>query len=97
MCCPEEVAVHEWNKSLEQLDNWMAAMKMSPQLCQDILAGLCSWHDDQPPDVRSPGRSKDLVIQDTIGWGLTLEGCVVLCWHKQDKIWKACKSTKSSK
>ncbi len=52
--CPAESAVQVWNKSLEQLDNWMMATKMHPQLHQDIITRLRQWHENQPPDISSP-------------------------------------------
>jgi len=36
-------------------------------------------------------------IQDNIGWGLALEGCLAMrWWEEQDIFWKAIKSRKSS-
>jgi len=96
--CPAESAMQVWNKSLEQLDNWMTATKTHPQLRQEIITGLRKWHDNQPPDIRSPGQTEAALAQDKIGWGMALEGCVASHWHlEQDKFWKACKSRRSSK
>jgi len=38
--CLAESAVLKWKKVLEQLDNWMTATKMNPQLKQDSLVGF---------------------------------------------------------
>jgi len=36
-------------------------------------------------------------LQDTIGWGAVLEGCISRSWREeQDQFWKAIKSRKSS-
>jgi len=95
--CPEELAVALWTKALEELDNWMAANKTHPQIRQEIVAGLQPWHnedtDTQPPQEQSSA----VILQDQIGWGVALEGCLVWQWREeQDNYWKAFKSWKSS-
>jgi len=34
--CPATLAVALWNKNLEELENWLVAVKTHPQLQQDI-------------------------------------------------------------
>jgi len=44
-------------------------------------------------DVSEAGQ-----CQQTLGWGIALEGCLVMQWQEeQDRFWKAFKSWQSSK
>jgi len=96
--CPAESAVAQWNKALKELDNWLAATKTHLQIRREILTGLQQWHDDQPEQHPTNARSTAYKIQEAIGWGLALEGCLAARWREeQDQYWKAFKSRKSSK
>jgi len=96
--CPAESAVAVWKKALEELDNWMVAAQTHPQLRQEILAGLQQWHDGKPGPSQSQERLAAMILQDTIGWGVALEGCLGKQWREeQEKYWKAVKSRKSSR
>jgi len=87
-----------WQKALEELDNWMAAVQTHLQLCQEIIAGLQQWHNDEPALKQSTERSLAVTLQDGIGWGVVLEGCLAQWWcEEQDIYWKAIKSRKSSR
>ncbi len=96
--CPAESAVAVWTKALAELDHWMVAAQTHPQLRQEILSGLQQWHDEKPDWPKPQVRSSAVIQQDTIGWGVVLEGCLVRRWREeQDIFWKAIKSRKSSR
>jgi len=95
--CPAESAILQWTKALEDLNHWMDTEKTHLQLKRDIIEGLRQWHD------QIPGCRPLLVgtlagqLQDHIGWGLALKGCIAKQWRdKQEAYWKVCKSRQSS-
>jgi len=68
-----------------------------PQIWKDILEGLQQWHDQVPGCRQHTDGSTAGHIQDRIGWGLALEGCLALRWREeQEAFWKVFKSRKSS-
>jgi len=94
--CQEASAVKQWNKALDDLDQWLQSQHSHPQIRQDIIHGLRQWHDDKPQCWTTSG-STAAQLQDTIGWGAVLEGCISRSWQEeQDQFWKAIKSRKSS-
>jgi len=98
MRCPAESAVARWNKALIELDNWMQAARTHPQLRQDIIAGLQQWHEDGSNAVAPSEEISARTAQDSIGWGIALEGCISTRWREeQDQYLKVFKSRKSSK
>jgi len=95
--CPTVAATKQWTKVLEDLDWWLETAKTHPQLRHNIINGLRQWHG------QTSGCWPCLVgltagqIQDQIGWGLALEGCIAKQWQdEQDQYWKAFKSRHSS-
>jgi len=91
--CPAAAAIKQWTNALEDLDQWLATTKTHPQLRHDIIDGLRQWHDQtsgcRPCSVGSTAGQ----IQDKIGWGLALEGCIAKQWREeQDQYWKVFKS-----
>jgi len=96
--CPAESAHTQWNKSIAELDQWLQTARTHPQIRKDIVEGLQQWHDQIPgcrPHVEGSTAGH---IQDSIGWGLALEGCLARKWQEeQDVLWKAFKSRKSSR
>jgi len=78
--CPAESAQTRWNQSLKELDQWMQSTRTHPQLRQDIINGLQQWHDQIPSCRQGIIGSTTGHIQDSIGWGLALEGCLALRW-----------------
>jgi len=96
--CKAESAQIQWNQSMEKLDQWMQSAKTHPQLRKDIMEGLQQWHDQIPSSRQQTEGSTAGQIQDRIGWGLALEGCIALRWREeQEAFWKAFKSRKSSR
>jgi len=96
--CPAELAVARWSKALIELDNWMQAAQTHPQLWQDIIAGLQQWHDDGMNPIAPLEEISAWTAQDSIRWGITLEGCISTRWREeQDQYLKVFKSQKSSK
>jgi len=96
--CPAVAATKQWTNALEDLDWWLETTKTHPQLRHDIIDGLRQWHDQtsgcRPRSVGSTAGQ----IQDQIGWGLALEGCIAKQWRdEQDQYWKAFKSRRSSR
>ncbi len=96
--CKADSAIKQWTQALEQLDNWLEAAKTHPQLRHDIINGLRQWHDQtsgcRPLSVGSTAGT----LQDHIGWGLALEGCIAKQWQEeQAQYWKAFKSRRSSR
>jgi len=80
-----------------KLDNWLAAIKQHTTLTTtDMLSGLQGWHDNIPKIGTLDGvLAKD--IQNTMGWGVALKGCLPRQWQEdQDQYWKAFKSRKLS-
>ena len=96
--CPAESARTQWNKSIAALDQWLQTAQTHPQIRKDIIEGLQQWHDQIPgcrPYVEGSTAGHS---QDSIGWGLALEGCLAQKWREeQDTFWKAFKSRKSSR
>jgi len=91
--CPAESAVQQWMKALEDLNGWLVSAKTHPQLRQEIIASLQRWHDEMPGSNQVTDNSQASQIQDTIGWGLALEGCIAKQWQdEQEQFWKVCKS-----
>jgi len=91
--CPAESVVQQWTKALEDLNGWLESVKTHPQLRHDLIAGLKRWHDEEPGSTQVTNASSASQIQDTIGWGLALEGCIAKQWRdKQEQFWKVCKS-----
>jgi len=91
--CLAESANCQWTKALEDLDHWLATTKTHPQLKKDIIEGLKQWHDQTPGGRLFSVGTLAGQIQDHIGWGLALEGCIAKQWRdEQEAYWKACKS-----
>jgi len=62
------------------------------------IEGLTQWHDQIPGCRPYTKGSMAGQLQDSIGWGLALEGCIVKEWQEEQELyWKAFKSCKSSK
>jgi len=43
--CLVESTMKQWEKALEELDQWLEGAKTHPQLRKDIIGGLQQWHD----------------------------------------------------
>jgi len=98
MRCPAELAVARWNTAVGELDNWMQAAQTHPQLRQDIIRGLQTWHDDGLNTTVPSNVISAKFAQDSIRWGLAFEGCIAARWREeQDQYLKAFKSWRSSK
>jgi len=96
--CLAESAVKQWEKTLEELDTWLQSAQTHPQLWKDIAEGLQQWHDQMSGCQQIVISSTAGQLQDQIGWGLALEGCIATGWHKeQEEYWKAFKSRRSSR
>jgi len=96
--CPAESAQTQWNQLLEELDQWMQSTRTHPQLRKDIIDGLQQWLDQIPGCRQYIIGSTAGHIQDSIGWGLALEGCLALRWREEQEVfWKAFKLWKSSR
>jgi len=95
--CLAEPAVAQWNKAMGKLDNWLAASNTHPQLQQDILSDIQGWHNNIP-SIRTTDRVSAKDIQNSMGRGVILKGCLVRQWQEdQDQYWKVFKSRKLSK
>jgi len=91
--CLAELAIKQWEKTLEELDTWLQSTQTHPQLRNDIIEGLRQWHDQTSGCRKIVIGSTAGQLQDQIGWGLVLEGCNAKGWHKeQEEYWKAFKS-----
>jgi len=84
--CPATLAVVLWNKALEELENWLVAVKIHPKLQQDIISGLQQWHDDMPVTQKVIEGLLAGALQDFIGWGIALEGCITMCWWEEQDL-----------
>jgi len=95
--CPAESAIKQWEKTLEELDTWLQSAQTHPQLRKDIVEGLRQWHDQTSGCWQMVIGSTAGQLQDQIGWGLALEGCIAKGWQKeQEEYWKVFKSRQSS-
>jgi len=96
--CQSESAQQQWMKVVEDLDRWLQAAKTHPQLRKDLIEGLQHWHDQTPscrPHIEGTTAGQ---LQDSIGWGIALEGCIARRWREEQEVyWKAFKSRKSSR
>ncbi len=96
--CQSESAQQQWMKAVEDLDRWLQAAKTHPQLRKDLIEGLQHWHDQTPscrPHIEGTTAGQ---LQDSIGWGIALEGCIARRWREEQEVyWKAFKSRKSSR
>jgi len=96
--CPAESAIKQWEKTLEELDTWLKSTQTHPQLRKDIIEGLRQWHDQTSGCRQIVIGSMAGQLQDQIGWGLALEGCIAKGWRKeQEAYWKGFKSRRSSR
>jgi len=67
------------------------------QLCTDIINGLWHLHNDMPGSCTLIMGTTAAVEQDSIGWGLALEGYLAWQWQEEhDLYWKTYKTHKSS-
>jgi len=81
--CAVASAKARWNKALMELDNWMQVAKMHPQLRQDIISGLQHWYAGTTPQRVSMDGLTAGKIQDSLGWGIAFEGCIVSRWREE--------------
>jgi len=97
--CPlESVRIQQWEKAIEELDLWLETAKIHLQLRKDIIEGLKQWHDQTPGCRPYTKGSSAGQLQDSIGWGWALKGCIAKRWQEeQEQYWKAFKSSKLSK
>jgi len=91
--CPAESAIKQWKKTLEDLDTWLQTVKTHPQLWRDIIDSLSQWHNQTSGCRQMSIGSLTGQLQDQIGWGLALEGCIANGWHtEQEEFWKVFRS-----
>jgi len=90
--CPSKLVTKQWTKVMEELDQWLQTAKTHPQLWKDIVEGLPQWHDQTLRCRPKTEGSMAGQIQDCIGWGLALEGCLAKRWQEEQELfWKAFK------
>jgi len=90
---PTETATHvwlcpatkeHWEQAMDRLDAWLQTKHSSPELTKALLAGLRSWHDEQPPPeshTTFPGLKNAVRSQNIIGWQNLFEGYWANDWE----------------
>ncbi len=95
--CQAPSTIKQWNKALQNLDDWMQKASTDPRLHSDIIEGLRRWNQNKAPNTRE-NKSDTACKQDTLGWDLALEGAISNKWRTQQEVhWKMYKSRKLSK
>jgi len=79
--CPSQVAWALWQSSLAKLKLWLIDQRMVPNLVDDLILGLNSWHDGPPPSLLAMLMPIRQDTQQEIGWEYALDGWLSLQWH----------------
>jgi hypothetical protein len=79
--CPAAATV--WQKSIHQLDGWMAKHDTLPELRTTVIRYLSAWHRQrplQPAECLWPNLSYAIDEQTELGWFFLFEGVMLQSW-----------------
>jgi hypothetical protein len=78
----EEVKI--WGKWIDRLRTWLGSTDTAALLINSICSGALQWQGSRVIDNTSCEVGK---LQDELGWGLVIEGCLGMQWRlSQQKI-----------
>jgi hypothetical protein len=76
--CQQPAATEVWNKSIGELQEWLLSANTDPAITNAICEGLAGWHQALPIIPTDQATTKQ---QNSIGWGVFLEGGVGTEWQ----------------
>ena len=88
--CQETNFLDVWDKSIENLRQWMISNQTQPGIQAAICSGLQAWkHNTERPPVASwfARLQEALKMQDQLGWQALLEGCFSTKWQGVQQLY----------
>lgn len=81
--CPAPSSLHQWQVSIDKLDETLASLGTAPAIQQAMIQGLQEWRHQLAPTTHllSPGAA----AQSTIGWQDFLEGRIASQWASEQQ------------
>ena len=91
LACKSIGAMHEWEKSMIRIKEWLDSNNTCPDLKKLVLNIIHNWKLKRRiqlhEDIEFDGIREVFEQQKSIGWRLFLDGCLVYEWSKLQQIY----------